>query len=70
MTNEKLGELVELQRGIRNFEILLKKMEKDYWVRIETPEGVSFHLPSALHDSFQKWVDEQLADMKKRFEEG
>ena len=70
MTNEKLGELVDLQRGIRDFEALRKNMENKWWVRIESPNGVNFQLPARLHDSFQRWVDEQLVDMKKRFEEG
>lgn len=70
MTNEKLGELVDLQRGIRDFETLQKNMENKWWVRIESPDGVKFRLPTSLYDSFQRWVDEQLVDMKKRFEEG
>ena len=70
MNNEKLGELVELQRGIRHFESLQNDMSKRYWVRIEAADTPIFNLPSDLYANFQKWVDEQLADMKKRFEEG
>jgi len=31
---------------------------------------VSFQLPTAVYADFMAWVDEYLADMKKRFEEG
>ena len=70
MTDEKLNDLIEIQRGIRAFESLKSDFQNQHWVRIEGPSTPQFRLPLPLYESLEKWVDEQLADMKKRFEEG
>ena len=68
MTDKRLYELNCMKETIRGFEKLLSDLERDHWVRFKTPDH-EIPLPIPLRCSLKEWVEQQLAEAKKEFEE-
>lgn len=68
MTEKRLYELNSLQETIRGFEKLLLEIEKDHWVRFKTPSH-EIPLPIPLRCELKEWVEQQLSEARKKFEE-
>ena len=68
MTDTELYRLNSLKEAIRGYEKVLAELEKDHWVSFKTPSG-EVPLPVSQRYALKEWVEQQLAKVKKEFEE-
>lgn len=68
MTDKKLGELIDLQKAIRDLTKVISAMERGHWIAIDAPD-VHVQLPHCIYPEFKAFLQQKRDEATKQFEE-